>query len=156
MANIEADVQLAFESFVEKNLQAAVNYAGGNPDIDRIWIYTIFGQSSVNIGVYYRYRGRCCGFGELPLLDPEGDYDFFRLNDEQHTSGWLDLLNILKQFPEMPERIIVTYDPEQGSVESTWDYEGTKENPDDPGWRARDRWIVSLGGKPDFGPVDEN
>ena len=154
MANIEADVQLAFESFVEKNLQAAVNYAGGNPDIDRIWIYTIFGQSSVNNGDNYRYRGRCCGFGELPLLDPEGDYDLFRLNDEQHTSGWLDLLNILKQLPEMPVRIIVAYDPEQGSVESSWDYEGTKDDPDDPGWRARDRWIVSLGGKPVFGPVE--
>ncbi len=154
MMTSQTETQLAFETFVEKNLQAAVNYAGGNPDIDRIWIYTILDEGSIDVGVYYRYRGRCCGFGELPLLDPDGYYDSRRLREEQDISSWIDLLNTMKKLPEMPERIIVAYDPEQGSVESTWDYEGTKENPDDPGWRARDRWIVSLGGKPVFGPVE--
>ena len=156
MMTRQTETQLAFEAFVEKNLQAAVNYAGGNPDIDRIWIYTILDEGSIDVGVYYRYRGQFCGFGELPFLDPEGHYDGEQLEDEQDEFDWDSFMSAMRQLPEMPERIIVAYDPEQGSVESTWDYEGTKDDPDDPGWRARDRWIVSLGGKPDFGPVDEN
>ena len=33
MMTRQTEAQLAFEAFVEKNLQAAVNYAGGNPSI---------------------------------------------------------------------------------------------------------------------------
>ncbi len=98
MMTRQTEAQLAFETFVEKNLQAAVNYAGGNPSIDRIWLYTILDEGSIDVGVYYRYRGRCCGFGELPLLDPDGYYDSRRLREEQDISSWIDLLNTMKNY----------------------------------------------------------
>lgn len=44
--------KVAFENYVRENLQAAVSFAGGNPGIDRIWLYTILSPSSIETGVY--------------------------------------------------------------------------------------------------------
>ncbi len=144
--------KVAFENYVRENLQAAVSFAGGNPGIDRIWLYTILSPSSIETGVYYRYRGSFIGFGDLPYLDPDGpyEYDTSRLIDEQVSAPGKPLIDALMSTGDLPERIIVAYDPAAGTMESTWDYEGTKARPTDPGWKARDAWIESMGGEPAF------
>ena len=143
----QGNVQQAYQAYIEETLQIVVNYIDGNPEVDRIWIYTDMGHQTIQSSPFFRFRGGFYNHGDLPKADPDNEYDIVALVMAGSDSD-LDFVDACRAAGAVPERIITTYDPQTGELESQWDYEGVKIGEDDNYGRALDRWIRSMGGKP--------
>ena len=148
-AQAQRDVKTAFEAYTKAALQAMLNYAAPIAGIDRMWVYTDMGYEAIETAPFFRHQGDFVDHGDLAEMDPDGDHDQFELMRSFKTTG-LKLVRACRAAGAVPERIITTYDPQTGDLESQWDYEGVKIGEDDTYGRARDRWIRSMGGKPIF------
>ena len=143
-------VKTAYENYSRMVLQAMINYVDGDPDVDRMWVYTHMGHEVIETTPFFRYKGRMYNHGEIGEADTSREYDPWQLLDQFEDDVEFELVNACRAAGAVPERIITTYDPHTGDLESQWDYEGVKIGDDDTYGRARDRWIRSMGGKPIF------
>ena len=149
MTDTHEQVQLAYQRYIENTLQIMVNYIDGNPGVDRIWIYTDMGHQTIQSNSFFRFRGEFYDHNDLADAIEFPELDVLWLIDEVAAQTvQLDLVRACRAAGAVPERIITTYDPQTGELESQWDYEGVKIGEDDNYGRALDRWIRSMGGKP--------
>ena len=146
-----AAAQIAYQNYVQHMLQAMVNFVGDNPDVNRMWLYTNMAHQTIQSYPFFRFEDGFYGYAELQDVDPDNDHDVDALLDEMEDSNAdVELVRACRAAGAVPERIITTYDPHTGELESQWDYEGIKISEDDNYGRALDRWIRSMGGKPIF------
>ena len=144
----EEQVKSAYEGYSRMALQAMVDYINGNPEVDRMWVYTDMGHEKISTMPFFRYRGGFYNHADINDADPSREYDPWELISNFDRESQLSLVDACRAAGAVPERIITTYDPHTGELESQWDYEGVKISEDDTYGRALDRWIRSMGGKP--------
>ena len=149
MTGPREQVQSAYENYSRDMLQLMVNYIEGNPEVDRIWLYTDMNNDTIQTNPFFRFQGRTLDHNDIADEDTSHEYDIWELmNELAKSSSQVELLRACRAAGAVPERIITTYDPHTGELESQWDYEGVKISEDDTYGRALDRWIRSMGGKP--------
>lgn len=145
-------VRHAYEAYTQMVLQAMVNYVEGDEAVDRMWIYTAFDNDIIETAPFFRYQGQLRNHGDIAQADTSRAYDPWALLDAFEDEVEVELLDALRAYGEVPQRIITIYNPIEGGLDSEWDYEGVLTGPEDSYGLARDRWIQSLGGTPLLGP----
>ena len=148
--DVQQRVQVAYANYSRMVLQAMVNYVEGDPDVAKMWVYTDMSHEAIETTPFFLYKGRMYNHGDIGQADASREYDPWRLLDQFEDDVEFELVNACRAAGAVPERIITTYDPQTGELESQWDYEGVKLSEDDNYGRALDRWIRSMGGKPIF------
>lgn len=153
MSENQLQVQQAYEAYTREILQMMVNYIDGNPEVDRIWLYTDLNNDTIQTYPFFRFRGQFLDHNDIAEADDSHEYDVWALMDELAAAPTqVELLRACRGLGERPDRIITVYDPQEGELSSEWHYtEDVLVGPDDNYGRALDRWITSMGGEPVFG-----
>ena len=98
-------------------LQAMVNYVDGDPDVDRMWIYTDTSHEAIETIPFFRFQWQVVNHGQIGDLDNSREYDQWELLDQIDVNVEQELISACREAGAVPERIITVFKPE--SVNST-------------------------------------